>query len=53
MLIGITPSMQRRPDWEWGFTIDPSEFQRQIIADHEESSEGSSRDSSSSLRAER
>ena len=35
VLIGITPSMQRRPDWEWGFTIDPSEFQRQIMADHE------------------
>ncbi len=35
VLIGITPSMQRRPDWEWGFTLDPAEFQRQIMADHE------------------
>lgn len=34
-LIGVTPCMSKRSDWEWGFTIDPREFQRQILADHE------------------
>ena len=35
VLIGITPCMAERPDWQWGYTIDPVEFQRHILADHE------------------
>lgn len=35
VLIGITPSMARRPDWEWGYTIDPLQFQAEILEDHE------------------
>ena len=35
VLVGITPSMARRPDWEWGYTIDPLQFQEEILNDHE------------------
>jgi non-heme chloroperoxidase len=35
VFIGITPSMSKRPDWEWGFMMDPASFQEQILADHE------------------
>lgn len=35
VLVGVTPCMSARPDWSWGFHMDPVEFQRQILADHE------------------
>ena len=35
VLIGVTPSMSRREDWEWGFMMDPNAFQNLILADHE------------------
>ncbi len=35
VLVGVTPSMARRPDWEWGFMMDPNAFQDLIVADHE------------------
>lgn len=35
VFVGITPSMSRRPDWEWGFMMDPASFQKQILEDHE------------------
>ena len=35
VLIGVTPSMARRPDWEWGYMMDPNAFQELILADHE------------------
>lgn len=36
VLVGNTPSMSRRPDWEWGFNMDPTAFQELIMADHEQ-----------------
>ena len=35
VLVGVTPSMSRRADWEWGFMMDPIAFQDLILADHE------------------
>jgi non-heme chloroperoxidase len=35
VLIGNTPSMSKRPDWDWGFNMDPTAFQELILADHE------------------
>ena len=35
VLVGVTPSMAERPDWEWGFMMDPNAFQELILADHE------------------
>jgi non-heme chloroperoxidase len=35
VLVGNTPSMSKRPDWEWGFLMDPVAFQEAIMADHE------------------
>jgi pimeloyl-ACP methyl ester carboxylesterase len=35
VLVGVTPSMSRRDDWEWGFMMDPVAFQNLILADHE------------------
>lgn len=35
VLVGTTPCMSARPDWSWGFNMDPAEFQRRILADHE------------------
>jgi pimeloyl-ACP methyl ester carboxylesterase len=35
VLIGVTPSMSKREDWEWGFMMDPVAFQSLIMADHE------------------
>lgn len=35
IFVGITPSMSQRPDWEWGFMMDPAAFQELIMADHE------------------
>jgi pimeloyl-ACP methyl ester carboxylesterase len=35
VLIGVTPSMAKRPDWEWGYAMDPVAFQDLILADHE------------------
>jgi len=35
VLVGVTPSMSRREDWEWGFMMDPIAFQDLILADHE------------------
>jgi pimeloyl-ACP methyl ester carboxylesterase len=35
VLVGVTPSMAQRPDWEWGFMMDPNAFQELILADHE------------------
>ncbi|MGH8941877.1 MAG: alpha/beta fold hydrolase, partial [Acidimicrobiia bacterium] len=35
VLIGVTPSMSKRPDWAWGFMMDPVAFQDLILADHE------------------
>jgi non-heme chloroperoxidase len=35
VFVGITPSMSKRPGWEWGFMMDPASFQEQILADHE------------------
>jgi pimeloyl-ACP methyl ester carboxylesterase len=35
VLIGITPSIAKRPDWDWGYKMDPVAFQDLILADHE------------------
>jgi len=35
VLVGNTPSMSKRPDWEWGYIMDPVAFQDLILADHE------------------
>lgn len=35
VLIGVTPSMSKREDWEWGYMMDPIAFQNLILADHE------------------
>ncbi len=35
VLVGNTPSMSKRPDWDWGYVMDPTAFQELIIADHE------------------
>jgi len=35
VLIGVTPSMSKREDWEWGFMMDPIAFQNLILDDHE------------------
>jgi pimeloyl-ACP methyl ester carboxylesterase len=35
VFIGVTPSMSRRPDWQWGYMMDPNAFQELILADHE------------------
>ena len=35
VLIGVTPSMSKRPDWAWGYMMDPVAFQDLILADHE------------------
>ncbi len=35
VLVGVTPSMSRRDDWEWGYMMDPVAFQNLILADHE------------------
>lgn len=35
VLVGNTPSMSKRPDWEWGYRMDPVAFQEAILADHE------------------
>lgn len=34
VLIGVTPSMSQRPDWQWGYMMDPNAFQELILADH-------------------
>ena len=35
VLIGVTPSMSKRDDWEWGYMMDPIAFQNLILDDHE------------------
>lgn len=35
VLIGVTPSISKKDDWEWGFMMDPVAFQSLILADHE------------------
>lgn len=35
VLIGVTPLMSKRPDWAWGYMMDPVAFQELILADHE------------------
>jgi pimeloyl-ACP methyl ester carboxylesterase len=35
VFVGITPSMAKRPDWDWGFMMDPVAFQDLILSDHE------------------
>ena len=35
VLIGVTPSMSKREDWEWGYMMDPIAFQNLILDDHE------------------
>jgi non-heme chloroperoxidase len=34
-LIGVTPCMSKRSDWQWGYSMDPAQFQDQILSDHE------------------
>jgi pimeloyl-ACP methyl ester carboxylesterase len=33
VLIGVTPSMSQRPDWEWGFSEPPTSFQERLLMD--------------------